>query len=375
MSLRLPRTFLGVGLVLLATACQAQPQAPPAVVDTSFARLVADLSEPGGYFDTDNLISNESSYLHVLGALRAVGAQGGAYIGVGPDQNFSYIARVRPEVAFMIDVRRDNLLQHLLFKALFTEARDRLEYLCLLVGKPYPSEVNDIAGWSVEELVAYIDEAEADPAYREAVHTRVKAWVERNGLPLSERDLQTIDAIHAKFIRYGLGLRFTSHGRSPMPYYPSLRQLLLERDLDDAYGNYLADEEGFQYIKALQEQNRVIPVVGDLSGEHALAAIGRYVAEQGLVVSAFYTSNVEFYLMRQGGFNRYADTVAGLPYDDRSVIIRSYFNRFSGGHPQSVAGYASTQLLQRITDFAGEQEQGGYRSYYDLVTDHALPVH
>jgi hypothetical protein len=34
------------------------------------------------------------------------------------DQSFSYIAAIRPAVAFMIDIRRDNLLMHLMFKAL-----------------------------------------------------------------------------------------------------------------------------------------------------------------------------------------------------------------------------------------------------------------
>src|ERR1700741_1964490 len=86
----------------------------------SFAGLVARLSEPGGYFDTDNLVSNERSYLHVAGKLRELGgSSGGAYLGVGPDQNFSYILAVRPALALIIDIRRDNLLQHLLFKTIF----------------------------------------------------------------------------------------------------------------------------------------------------------------------------------------------------------------------------------------------------------------
>ena len=89
------------------------------VAQTGFARLIERLSEPGGYFDTDNLISNETSYLHVMGKLREMGVTGGAYLGVGPGQNFSYIAQIRPNVAFLVDIRRDNLLQHLLYKALF----------------------------------------------------------------------------------------------------------------------------------------------------------------------------------------------------------------------------------------------------------------
>ena len=107
----------------------------PARVDSAFAKLVQRLSEPGGYFDSDNLISNETSYLHVLDGMRRLKVQGGAYIGVGPDQNFSYIAAVRPNIAFMIDIRRDNLLEHLLFKSLFAMSRNRVEYLVPAVRK------------------------------------------------------------------------------------------------------------------------------------------------------------------------------------------------------------------------------------------------
>src|SRR3712207_7605459 len=81
------------------------------------------------------------SYLHVLGRMRALGVGGGAYLGVGPDQNFSYIAQVRPRIAFIIDIRRDNLLQQLLFKAVFARARNRAEYLALLFGRPMPREI------------------------------------------------------------------------------------------------------------------------------------------------------------------------------------------------------------------------------------------
>ena len=84
------------------------------------------LSEPGGYFDTDNLISNERSYLQVVPLERA-GSGGGVYLGVGPDQNFSYIAACGPD-RFIVDIRRDNLLLHLLFKALLEQAHARVEY-------------------------------------------------------------------------------------------------------------------------------------------------------------------------------------------------------------------------------------------------------
>src|SRR5437868_10987621 len=147
-SARVPRHLLLVliviGLVVTGTAGVGHLQAP-----STFAARIAELSEPGGFFDTDNLISNERSYLHVVPALRESGMSGGAYIGVGPDQNFSYIAQAKPAIAFIVDLRRDNLLLHLLFKALFSMAETRLDYLSLLFGRPRPTPSGD---WRAADL-------------------------------------------------------------------------------------------------------------------------------------------------------------------------------------------------------------------------------
>jgi hypothetical protein len=342
---------------------------------SAYAQLIERLSEPAGYFDTDNLISNETSYLHVMGTLREMNVSGGAYIGVGPDQNFSYIAQVRPAIAFVIDIRRDNLLQHFLFKALFALARNRVEYLSLLFARPTPDDANAWNDRTLQELVDYIDATPADGKLATQTQDTIQELVESFGLPLSEADIATIKRIHSTFLGNGLSLRFTTFNRAPRPYYPTYRQLLLERDLTGRQANYLAREQDFQFLKSLQERNLIIPVVGDLSGDHALAAIGNYLAERGEQVSAFYTSNVEFYLMRQGGFDRFVENAARLPRGERSVVIRSYFGgRFQFSHPQSVTGYFSTQLLQTIESLVEEHASNGYRSYFELVTKHSLDL-
>src|SRR5205823_11556143 len=117
-----------------------QPQAA-AVVPISIdqlGRYIDDWSESEGYFDSDNFISNETSYLHVIDDLHTRVGQGGIYLGVGPDQNFSYIVHTRPALAIITDIRRQNMLQHLLFKALFAMASNRLEYLSLLFSRETP---------------------------------------------------------------------------------------------------------------------------------------------------------------------------------------------------------------------------------------------
>ena len=374
-------------LVVIAAGCGAQGAAVPDATggtarqdarhatasDTSFAGLVARLSEPGGYFDTDNLVSNEASYLHAIGALRALGVRGGAFVGVGPDQNFSYIAAVRPRIAFMVDLRRDNLLEHLLLKAIFERAESRADYLALLFGRPAPRPASEWRDRPLQEIVEYLDATPALPDTAADTRAQVLKVVRTFGVPLSQADLSTIDRFHASFIAAGLDLRFTSLNRPSRSYYPTYRQLLLERDLDGNQASFLVTEEAFRFVQQMQRHDRVIPVVGDLAGEHALREIGRLLRERGERLSAFYASNVEYYLMRDGSFERFVANLAALPRTPSSAIIRSCFGWTCGpAHPETVPSYYSTQLVQTIGSLVDEQARGGYRTYADVVSKHVV---
>ncbi len=374
---------LAFGALPGAPTLAAQRAAPPPALSPTalpprdsvgpFAKLVAELSEPGGYFDTDNLISNERSYLHVLGALDRLKVRGGAYVGVGPDQNFSYIARIKPRIAFIVDIRRDNMLQQLLFKALFARSRNRAEYLALLLGRPVPANVESLAGRPIEQLVTYIDSLRVTAASSLGARQLVQAEVARFDVPLSAKDWATMARFHAEFIAAGLSLRFTSAGRPPQWYYPTLRELVLERDLTGRAASYLASESDFQFVKTMQRDNLVIPVVGDLAGSHAMPAIAQLMRARGDKLSAIYASNAEDYVMRGGGFGAYARNVLAMPRDARSVFIRSWFGG-EGSHPENVAGYHSTQLLQTVDDFAADMKTAEYVSYRDLVNRHFVPL-
>ena len=337
----------------------------------SFAALSARLSEPGGYFDSDNLISNETSYLHVIGKLREIGVGGGVYIGVGPDQSFSYIAKIRPRVAIMIDIRRDNLLQHLLFKSLFGRARNRIEYLCEFFGKPVPKT----KGWesrNVKELVDYIDSTASDQKLFEKSLRDVRQDVQRYGIPLSQSDLESIAKVQRAFFSAGLDIRYSSYHRPPRSIYPPYRDLLLETDLAGSQQNYFNSEDDFQFLKRLEDQDLVVPVVGDLSGPQAMKAIGQYITEIKERVSAYYVSNVEFYLQRQGTFDKFVENLKSLPIDGRSVIIRSYFNYYAPAHPQAEPNHFSTQLMERIDDLIKQCAAGECDSYTDIVTKNSI---
>ncbi len=393
-----PGTALSAALSLTLAACspgapdpadlpQRAATAPAPLPATEWVQLIETLSEPGGFFDTDNLISNEASYLDVMPALRELHVHGGAYIGVGPDQNFSYIALQRPELAFIVDVRRDNLLQHLLFKALFTLADTRADYLARLNGVRAPGVASEApgatsgnvgaAGETIDALLSHIQTAPGGPGSPEAAAAMaaVDSVVATFGLALSADDRATIRRFHETFIEAGPGLQFNSYGRTPRPWYPTYAQLLAARDPEGAQASYLADEADYAWVRDLQRANRVIPIVGDLAGEHALRALGDELRRRTLTTRLIYASNVEFYLVRAGTFDAFAANVATLPVDAHSVLVRSVFpTGLFRPAPQSRPEDYSTQTLVRLTDFVRRAQGEGWSNYRDLVTIDAVTL-
>jgi hypothetical protein len=356
------RVGLGVcALALLLVALRFPSQAQSGSV---FASRVEQFSEPGGYFDTDNLISNEQSYLHPLDELRQRGVSGGVYIGVGPDQNFSYIAHVRPSMAFIVDIRRDNMLLHLLFKALFKLSRNRADFLSLLFGRPPPMGAGEWRTARIGRLVQYFETAQQTPARVASIRKRIDTAILECGVPLSAADRETIDRFHRSFIESGLALKFQSTGRAPRSYYPTYRDLLLEKDLSGHEGHYLTSEESFQFVKSLEARDLVIPVVGNLAGDRALAGIGNFMTARGDRLSVFYVSNVEQYLSQDGVFARFMANLTKLPHGDRSVIIRSVFGRTTA---KSVPGYYSTSVVQSIDQLVAGYESGRFPNYWSLI--------
>ena len=353
---------------------QASVRPAGALSDSAFAALHERISEPGGYFDTDNLISNETGFLNVMGALAVSNLRGGAYIGVGPDQNYSYLAELKPDIAFMLDVRRDNALHHLLLKALIERAPTRVEFLAGLHGRAVPPDPRRWVDAPLDDVVEWVDGQASDPELRSRLRREVAATVGGYGIDLTEEDLATIARFHRTFMDAGLGLRFTSLGRPPRPYYPTYRQLLLETDADGRLASYLANAERYDTVRRLHLENRIVPVVGDLAGGHAVREVGRVLSEFGLELHAFYTSNVEFYLWRGGTFSAWAENLASLPSADGAVVIRSYFPNFGGDHPSAIPGYYSTQTLQPVRTVVDALEDRRFTSYWDVVTRDAMEL-
>src|SRR5262245_62592473 len=81
---------------------------PADISDREFWMLTERLSEPNGYFQSDNVLSNERGYQVVIPDLVGRTTPGGVYVGVGPEQTFPYIVAVKAHLALIVDIRRGN---------------------------------------------------------------------------------------------------------------------------------------------------------------------------------------------------------------------------------------------------------------------------
>ena len=358
-SLSIPVTLV-LGLAI-APACQRSLDQKPV---PELAQLIKDLSGPAGFFDTDNIISNETSYLQVMDQLEPMG---GAFIGVGPEQNFTYIARIRPHWAFIVDVRKQNMLHHLLLNAILHQATTRFQYLCWLLSRPADGREAPPLTADVEELLAAV---ESIPPGEGTFAENLKAILDHiEGtlrVSLSERDREHIRFVYRSLFTEQLDIRFRSYGRSSRPYHPDYRSLLLSRS-PRGQSHFLGSEEDYRFVRELTVSGRLVPVVGDFAGDHAVQAVGDFLRERGETVSSFYVSNVEFYLLRSGGFRQYVENVRSLPLREDSLFIRAYFD-YGQSHPAGLPGHRSTTVLQRIPRFLSLYDAGAYHNYWEIST-------
>ena len=118
------------------------------------------MSEPNGEFQSDNFLSNERGYQVVIPDLVQTAKPGRVYLGVGPEQNFPYIVALKPAMAIIFDVRRGNLHEQLLYKALFEMSADRADFLSRLFSRKRPDGLT--ASSSVNALMDAYDKVDAE---------------------------------------------------------------------------------------------------------------------------------------------------------------------------------------------------------------------
>jgi hypothetical protein len=367
---------LGAAVLGLGLEAHSPPKPlPDRLSDKEFWHLVTSMSEPGGFFRSDNFVSNETSFQQVVPALEQLAPPGGVYLGVGPEQNFTYITALQPRIAFIFDIRRQNLLEQLLYKALIEQARDRADFLALLFARPRPDGLDSTT--SADSLFAALGRATPDSV----LFTSTLAAVERRLLgqhhfKLSKDDLSKMAYVYTAFFLQGpaLSYSFSSPPRWGFGHMmPSYAELMTATDGQGHERSYLATEANFRALKRLEEANLIVPLVGDFAGKKAIRAVGHYLKGHGATVTAFYTSNVEQYLFRQGDdWRKFYANVATLPLEENSAFIRAIFN-FGGfwyrdpTDPNHRPGPRSVTVVSPIADQLLAVHDGRIASYYDLI--------
>jgi hypothetical protein len=315
---------------------------PSQLSDSAYWKMISDFSEPDNSSSqfAEWLTGNESGYQYPLPALTKAVAPGGVYLGVGPEQNFTYIAAVRPKIAFLIDFRREILLEHLMYKAIFETSADRADFVGKLFSRKRPAELT--ADSSVNSIFAAYGSIRADSDLEEAhlkeILSRLKTV---HQFPLSDQDAARIRGIHLAFFRYGL--QIANEG-------PGYQGMMTSTDADGRNWSFLASKENYERVRTLQEKNLIVPLVGDFSGPKTLRMVGEYVRDHGAIVNVFYVSNVENYLRselapglaRSSTWQAWTRNAASLPIDDSSQFIRWLLGAGRSNWLASIAEFVRT---------------------------------
>src|SRR5262245_16021603 len=202
-------TAVAVTLALRVAIAFAADQIPARLADQEFWALMASLSEPNGSFRSDNLLSNELRHQFVIPELKQTATPGRAYIGVGPEQNFTYIAALQPSIAFIVDIRRGNLQLHLMYKALFELSTDRADFVSRLFSRRQPDGLR--ASSTAAEIFAAYADVEASPALYDRNLKAIESHLSgRHGFPLSSEDIAGVEYVYHAFFMFGPSINYSS---------------------------------------------------------------------------------------------------------------------------------------------------------------------
>ena len=359
--------FLGVG--------RSAQELPIHLTDQEFWKLVTDFSEKGGYFLSDNFVSNERSFQHSLTELKRDRETAGAYLGVGPEQNFTYIVALQPRIAFIFDIRRQNMIQHLMYKALFELSPDRAEFISRLFSRARPENLSATA--DIEDLFAAFGDISPET---ELFHANLRAIKDRlikdHGFALTTDDETSLEYVFSAFFIGGPNLAYSR--TFPPGIMPSFRELMTEADERGVHRSFLASQETYETMRQFEMNNLLVPLVGDFAGPTAIRSVGDYLKERETPVTAFYVSNVEQYLFRdQEGWKNFYTSVATLPLRPASVFIRALIKTRAGQFsplPIVRPGYSYLEIsLSPISDLVTAFNSDLIHDYSDILLNQVVP--
>jgi hypothetical protein len=381
------RTILTASLLLflIGPASRSSTPVPARLADAELWKMVSTFSEPGGTFRFENFLSNEIYFQNVIPTLKSRVKPGGIYMGVGPEQNFTYIVGVQPKIAFITDIRRQNMLELMMYKALFEMAPDRADFISLLFSRKRPSGLTPDA--TADALFNAYRSVVEDPAlFKTNLQAVRDILVKSHKFPLDAEDLAGIEKVYSVFFDYGPSVNYNSGGAGPGGFgrgfgtvtYADLMTANDQQGTNSQTGkdrSFLATEDNYQYIRDMELRNLIVPLVGDFAGPKAIRAVGSYAKEHGSVITTFYLSNVEQYLFMDRVYAKFYGNVEALPLDATSTFIRSG-RLMGGGGPRGnrrggFGGYGGsaglTSMLSPMSDILKAFDGGSIRTWNDVL--------
>jgi hypothetical protein len=358
--LRLIVAVVAVGCLLAPSEAQLRTaeSLPTQISDDTFWKMVTDMSEPDGYFRFENFLSNELAYQHVIPRLVQTVKPGGVYMGVAPEQNFTYIAALKPKMAFILDIRRQNMIELMMYKAFFEMSDTRADFVSNLFARRKPRGLSETS--TVTDLFGAFNNVRMDAElYKQNLQSMKDLLTKTHKFGLRESDVNgrsdSIEFVYETFSRSGPYLEYDIGYNNPT--YADLMEI------DDGTGqlrSFLASEENYRYVRDMQRKNLIIPLVGDFAGPKTIRSIGQYVKDHQGVVTAFYLSNVEQYLFDENKAGDFFRNVGSLPLDRTSTFIRTFTGGGAGG------GFRFLSTLSPMTELLEEFKAGRVRQYGDV---------
>ena len=366
-------TMLVFTVILTGLAQTAAPALPSEISDKDFWRMIVDLSERGGDFSNENFVSNELQYQDVVPALKVTTKPGGVYIGVGPEQNFTYVSVLQSKLAFVIDIRRQNMLELLMYKALFEMSPNRIDFVSNLFSRVRPEGLDTKT--TPAALFAAVDSAKADPDLLTKNLQAIKGYMTGHGYQLSNEDVTTIEKVYQAFFRLGTRITYDSGNAAGVGArgFANYSRLMSTADITGRNSSFLANEENYLYVREMQRKNLIVPLVGDFAGPAVIRNVARYLTERKATVGVFYISNVETYLTDPQKQTFYAN-VTTLPIDSSSMFIRHILGNPARGLSWWRPGMTNVSTVAPMAEFIDQVKGGRRPTFEEIVRETKDPV-
>lgn len=339
---------------------------PERLSDDAFWKMISEFSEEGGFFRFENFLSNELGFQYVIPALKEITKPQGVYLGVGPEQNFTYIAALNPKIAFVTDIRRQNMLELMMYKAFFELSEDRAEFVSRLFARKRPPKVSESS--TAEELFTAFRSIKPEPGLFDKNLADVKnVLIEKHKFGLTAEDISNIEYVYRVFMEAGPDIDYqVGGGGFGGGSSPTYMDLMTTDDNRGVNRSFLGSEQSYRAVRSMQMKNLIVPLVGDFAGAKALRTVGEYLKSHDAIVTAFYLSNVEQYLFQDNKWRRFYANVAALPLDSSSQFIRTV----NGGNirgPFRGFGMRFQTLLSPMMDLVAAYQESRIRYYSDVI--------